>query len=95
MGKLSAPVVAYSPIWISVRLVIGRINKSYLSEVLVSVMKKEYVFYEAGTKIVLWSMFFKTYEGNAVLKPGIYFLKAVSLSGHKFSSFEWLSFHED
>jgi len=61
-------------------------------------MKENFVFYEAGTKIlgiVLVRMFFKTYDGNAVLKPGLYCLKAVSLSDHKFSSFEWTSFHKD
>ena len=61
-------------------------------------MNKQCIFYEEGTKIldiVLWSMFFRTYNGNAVLKPGLYCLKAVSLSDYKFSSFEWMSFHKD
>ena len=66
--------------------------------VLVFVMKKQHVFCEAGTKIlvlVLWSVYFKTCGGNTVLKPGLYCLKAVSLSDHKFSSFEWMSFHKN
>lgn len=48
---------------LSVFFATGRNNKNYLFKLLVFVMKKHYVFYEAGTKfldIVLWSMFFKT-----------------------------------
>jgi len=83
--------MAYNPVRICVFLAIGRNNKSYLSKVLVFVMKKQYAFCEAGTKIldvVLRSIFYKTCGGNSVLKPGLCCLKAVSLSEHKFSSFE-------